>query len=109
MKLMYRAKARFYDVFALFVMLLIKAIYEFTGVYAILGGAEYVTPYNSVLFMLILFAAIVLCGSVLRRAYEAMEILWSKGEAFYLRYVLCIASISSIMVLIRHISNYESR
>ena len=90
LKILYKEKARFYDIFAINIILIIKGSIEIIIFILIFKDVNIINPINMFFISLFIFLIPLIGNKSLKFLYQKIVFLWNKGESFYLRYVLCV-------------------
>ena len=94
---------KFYDSFTLFVVYGVKGSVELLIMLAIIQLNLIITLNVMVIVSISLLILPITLSYFIKIAYSKIESLWKAGEAFYLRYILCVLMICGIMIVLKTI------
>ena len=104
LKLAYKKEAYFYDLFVIFLFLSTKFTIEFF-IFIKFGIDGFDFLYAMFIGLVIALLPLILCKQI-KFLYNSLCRAWNNGEAFYLRYLLSLAVVATIMVYLGFIVNY---
>ena len=97
---------KFYDIYALFIAWAVKITFEILSVVIIFRALDGTTVWHGALCGAIFLLMPILLRVPISKAYKALELAWSRSQAFYLRYALGIVFILSILLYLRGLTEF---